>query len=241
MLAFTKPKIISLDDDQSLLDVIQYYFTEQFKNTVQVKTFSKSMDFFSHLEKHCYLPDSASEIINSFYENNINKEQIIKTLQDLRDLSAIIILDQELRDEAITGIDISARVRAYYPSSYICMLTSNVPNSKAVQLHNNHNIDLFVDKKDELAIHNLYNYLAMHIDRLNNHYAPDSVDIFSETKHLDNNTYILSKKDFLTDKNPSAFLTLNPNGDIALIQEDEQISFWQYLSEKQDFVAYEYE
>ncbi|MDI9818517.1 MULTISPECIES: hypothetical protein [unclassified Legionella] len=240
MLTYIKPKIILLDDDQSLLDVIHYYFTEQFKDSVIVKTFSKSKDCLTYLEKYCYLPDSPMEILYSFYESDMNKALITKTLKDLSELSAIIVLDQELRGESITGIDISATIREYFPASYISMLTSNVSNSRAIQLHNNHNIDLFIDKKDTDAIHNLYTYLAEHIDTNNNQYALDSIDIFPNSTIIESNPYVLCKKALLKQQNPLAFLTLNANGDIAISQDNEQVSFWQYNSKENNFIAYEY-
>ena len=54
MLSFTKPKIVMLDDDHSLLDVMEYYFSEHFQNTVLLKTFVKSQDFFSYIEEECF-------------------------------------------------------------------------------------------------------------------------------------------------------------------------------------------
>ncbi|CAM4499322.1 MAG: hypothetical protein LEGION0403_FIIPPAGN_02534 [Legionella sp.] len=240
MLASIKPKIVLLDDDQSLLDVIHYYFTEQFKESVIVKTFSKSKEFLGCLEKSCYLPDTPLDIISSFYESEINKTAILKTLKDLSVLSAIIVLDQELRGEGVTGIDISATIREYFPSSYISMLTSNVPNSKAIQLHNNHNIDLFVDKKDIDAIHNLYIYLSRQIELISNQYAIDPFDIFPNSINLDSEVYVRCKQTFLEQKNPMVFLTLNENGDIALLQDSEQISFWRYISNENKLINYEY-
>lgn len=239
VLAYIKPKIILLDDDESLLDVIHYYFTERFNNSVIVRTFSKSKDFLSYLEKFCYLPDSPIEIINSFYGSKINKSLILKTLKDLSELSAIIVLDQELRGEDITGIDISVLIREYFPSSYVSMLTSNVPTSKAIQLHNNHNIDLFVDKKDADAIPNLYSYLLKHIEIMNTQYAVDSVDIFPQSINLENEAYNLCKKAFIKQKNPSVFLTLNEHGDLAILQANEQTSFWRYISKENKFIDYE--
>ncbi len=240
MLAYIKPKIILLDDDQSLLDVIYYYFTEQFKRSVEIKAFSKSHDFLSHLEKHCYLPESPLEIINTFYKNEINKEQIIKTLKDLSELSAIIVLDQELRGEGITGIEISKTVRDYYPNSYISMLTSNIPVNKAIQLHNDHNIDLFVDKKDPDAIYNLYSYLSRQINITSSQHTVDPVDIFSYSEVLDSNRYILNRNTLTESVDISCFLTINENGDIAIMSDSGAISFWQYDLKDNNFIAYEY-
>jgi len=240
VLAFIKPKIILLDDDQSLLDVIHYYFTDKFKHSVKVITFSKSKDFLSYLEKYCYLPESPLEIINSFYENDIDKEQIIKTLKDLSELSAIIVLDQELRGEGVTGIEISAKIREYFPSSYISMLTSNVPNNRAIQLHNNHDIDLFVNKKDTDAIHNLYAYLSKHVDIIHKQYTLDPVDIFSKSIILENIDYILCRDQFLENIELTCYLTLSGNGDIAIMSDNGLISFWHYDSNENNFIAYEY-
>ncbi|MCC5792134.1 MAG: hypothetical protein JJT82_05935 [Legionellaceae bacterium] len=240
MLAYIKPKIILLDDDQSLLAVIHYYFTEQFKDSVIVRTFSKSKDFLRHLEKFCYLPDSPLEIIHSFYEGDINKAVILKTLKDLSELSAIIVLDQELRGEGITGIDISTTIREYFPSSYVSMLTSNVPKSKAIQLHNNHNIDLFVDKKDSDAIHKLYTFLSKHIETNASQYRIDPIDIFPNSVNIESEVYSLCRQTFLKQKNPTTFLTLNENGDIAILQDNKQTSFWKYISNENKFINYEY-
>ena len=240
VLAFIKPQIILLDDDQSLLDVIHYYLTEQFKESAIVKTFSKSNDFLGYLEKSCYLPDAPLDIISSFYESEINKEAILTTLKDLSVLSAIIVLDQELRGERRTGIDISATIREYFPSSYISMLTSNVPNNKAIQLHNNHNIDLFVDKKENDAIHNLYIFLSRQIEAIRNQYALDPIDIFPNSKNLEKDEYAECKRTFIEQFNPMVFLTLNENGDIVILQDGEQVSFWRYISNENKFINYEY-
>ncbi|MGA9315229.1 MAG: hypothetical protein WBV77_11430 [Solirubrobacteraceae bacterium] len=239
MLAYTKPKIVILDDDPALLDVMNYYFTKQFQNTVLLKVFSKSQDFTLYIEEHCYLPESPSDILNVFYADTINKECISKTLKDLSELSAIIILDQELRGEEITGIDLSVTIREYFPASYISMLTSNVPNNKAIELHNNHNIDLFVDKKELNAIHNLYTYLAKYLDMMKNDYMIDSLDIFEQAGNLDSKEYLFNKNILIEKNNPSCFLTLNEHGDIAMMQENKHISYWQFNPNTKQFIEYE--
>ena len=239
MLAYIKPKIILLDDDQSLLDVIHYYFTEKFKNHVEVVSFIKSKDLLSYLEKYCYLPDSPLEIISTFYENNKNTENIVKTLKDLSVLSATIVLDHELRGEEITGIELSNEIREYFPSSYISMLTGNVPSDQAIKLHNNHNIDLFIDKKSSDAIHNLYIYLSKHIEDQKNSFMLDSTDIFNNTNILDSVEYVEQKRLLLEKNNHLSFITLNENGDIAILKNHEYIQLWRYIPSNKRFIAYE--
>ncbi|MFC3909052.1 hypothetical protein ACFORL_08195 [Legionella dresdenensis] len=240
MLAYTKPKIVLLDDDRSLLDVVHYYLNEKFQAEVKVEAFSKSYDFISYIEENCYLPETPTEILGSFYANPINKTEIIKTLKDLSVLPGILVLDQELRGEDVTGIDLSATIREYFPTSFICMLTSNVPDHTAIKLHNNHNIDLFVDKKDTDAIHNLYLYLSKHIDSLKMKYPIDPIDIFGKTGNLESSLYIQNRKTLLENSNPLCFLTLNENGDMAIMQDNYSITFWQYNPTTSQFIAYEY-
>lgn len=239
MLAYAKPQIIMLDDDSSLLDVIEFYFNEKFQNAVLVKTFLKSENFFLYIEENCYLFESPSSILNTFYTNKLNNKEISKTLHDLTKISAIIILDQELRGEKTTGIEISTSIRNYFPNSYICMLTSNIPNEKAVNLHNSHNIDLFIDKKDPNSIDNLYRYLSIHLEELKKDYLFDSIDLFGKSGNLDNENYLINKEALLKNNNPQCFLTLNENGDIAMIQENQHISHWKFSSSNQRFIKYE--
>ena len=239
MLAYVKPRIILLDDDASLLEVIHYYFNEKFDDTVEVKIFTKSYDLMNYIQENCYLSESPAEILDSFYTSDKNKESIIKTLKDLSVLSATLVVDHELRGEEITGIELSNELREYFPTSYICMLTSNVPNDQAIKLHNNHNIDLFVDKKNTDAIHNLYTYLSKHINIQKNSYIIDAADIFDNTNILDSQEYINQKIIFLEKNNPFSYLTLNENGDIALIKNNHSISFWRYTPSTKRFIEYE--
>ncbi|KTD06968.1 hypothetical protein [Legionella jamestowniensis] len=239
MLAIAKPKIVLLDDDQSLLEVICYYFHEKFKETVLVEIFSKSQDFFLYIQENCYLSESPSDILNSFYANTKSKEQIKKTLKDLSELSAILVIDQELREENVTGIELSNQIRQYFPSAYISMLTSNIPTDKAVELHNNHSIDLFIDKKDINAIHNLYVYLSKQIDEIKNEYMIDPIDIFEYADIFENDEYLNNKNILLERNNPISFLTLNNDGDIAFMKKNKQISFWKYNSQSKQFTEYE--
>lgn len=239
MLAFAKPQIVMLDDDYTLLDVMEYYFAEQFQNTVLIKAFLKSGDFLTFIEENCYLPETPSTVLNAFYSNTITQDTIAKTLHDLTKLSAIIVLDQELRGEKITGIELSTTLREYYPTSYISMLTSTIPNNKAIELHNNHNIDLFVDKSNTDAIPNLYQYLMKYLDRLHKDYLFDSIDLFENAENLNNEEYLLHKKTLMEKNNPRCFLTLNGNGDLAMIQENQQISYWQFCPKTPHFIQYE--
>lgn len=239
MLAFAKPQIVMLDDDYTLLDVMEYYFIEKFQNTVLVKAFLKSNDFLAYIEKNCYLSEPPSVILNTFYSSKINQDSIANTLQDLTQLSAIIVLDQELRGEKITGSELSTTLREYYPASYISMLTSNIPNKKAIELHNNHNIDLFVDKSDTDAIPILYQYLSGHLEKIKKDYLLDSIDLFENVGNLNNEEYLLHKKTLMEKYNPRCFLTLNENGDIAMVQENQQISYWQFCLNTTHFIRYE--
>lgn len=240
MLAFVKPKIILLDDDQSLLDVIGFYFKEQFGDSVFITTFSRSNEFLAYLQDFCFLPDSPHEILTSFYNSEMNEDFAIQCLNDLFQTSAIVVLDQELRDENVTGIDISAKIREYYPNSYISMLTSNVPSSTAIQLHNNHNIDLFVDKKDTDAIINLYNYLSQQVSIMNQQYKLEPFEVFSNCHRFEDDQFIKHRDNFLLIQNPVAYITINNRGDIALMNKDMQTSFWKHEPNEYNFIKYEY-
>lgn len=240
MLAFVKPKIILLDDDLLFLDVIDFYFKEQSRDSVFIKTFSRSNEFLAYLQDFCFLPDSPYEILTTFYSSEMNEDFAIQCLNDLSQTSAIIVLDQELRGENVTGIDISAKVRKYYPNSYISMLTSNIPSSTAIQLHNNHNIDLFIDKKDTDAIINLYNYLSQQISMMNQQYKLDPFDIFRDYHIFEDDQFIKNKNNFLLNQNPTAYITINNRGDIALMNKDMQISFWKHDLNEYNFINHEY-
>lgn len=236
VLAYAKPKIIILDDDYSLLEVIYYYFNEKFKNTVLIKVFSKSYDFIEYIQDYCYLPDRPYELINSFYNNARTKEQAVQVLKDLSELSATLVLDHELRGEIITGIELSKQIREYYPSSYISLLTSNISDSKAIELHNNHSIDLFVDKKDTNTIHDLYVYLSKHLDDLQKECILDTMDLFKTSGILDDADYVSNKRKLLEINSPLAYLTLSERGDIALMDQNNRIVFWQYNSITRNFI-----
>ena len=191
------------------------------------------------MKKNVFISETPSEILNSFYTSPKDKHNSLKTLNDLANLSAIVVIDQELRGEDIKGIDISTKLKEYYPASYISMLTSNVTNNTAIELHNNHHIDLFVDKKDSNAIHSLYTYLFNHINGLKKEYEIDSLDVFENAGNLTDTEYQLNKRNLIENNNPLSFLTLNEQGDIAIMHETKNISYWQFNPNTKQFTEYE--
>jgi len=237
VLAFTKPKIVFLDDDPSLLETLLYYFKEEFKDTVLINGFSQSQQFLKYVQNSCYLTDTFSEIISHFYNQKPDQKHVCKTLHDLSELCGIIVLDQELRAEKTNGIELSAKIREYIPNTYIALLTSNITNNQAIALHNNHNIDLFIDKKDDDAIVKLHGYLSHQIHRLINEYTTDSMDYFSDVSVLESKDYLLAKDNLLNNFKPQTFLTVNAQGDIALLTD--HVSYWQFNSKLNDFIKYE--
>lgn len=239
MLAHTKTKILLLDDDEPFLDVLSFFIHEQLKENVIIKPFLNSSDCISFIQENCYSPDTVSEILNSFYRGPINQLCAAQTLKELSELSAVLVLDQELKEEHTNGINLSYKIREYFPSSYICMLTSTIPDNLAIDLHNNHSIDLFIDKKNPLAFERLYSYLLQYIHSKNDEYSIDPVDIFQDVGILEDETYINLKNELLNVTNYIAFITLNNAGELIIMKENRAIDCWRYDPKKQRFYTYE--
>lgn len=235
MLAHAKTKIILLDDDAPFLDVINYFIKQRMNDDAIIKSFSKSSEFIYYVQEHCYVSESALDILHPFYNNIIDKQSIHKTLSELSELAAVVVLDQDLKEDPINGTSLSYQIREYFPSSYICMLTSTVSDNSALELHNNHSIDLFIDKKDPGAFERLSLYLLKYIELIKREQSIDAIEVFDEIGFLENEEYSDNKNKLLKTINYLAFITTNPNGDLAIMEEDRSISYWQYASKIQRF------
>jgi hypothetical protein len=239
MLAGAKFKIVILDDDWSFLNVINYYLKQKFDNNVRIKTFNKSPDFISYIRDFCFLPDNPNDILCSFYSLQSTENNIKKTLYDLSYLSAVIVVDQNLRGEKQSGITLSREIREYFPASYIAMLTSNLTSDKAVMLHNENLIDLFVHKDSHDSIEYLFTRLWGQITFKQKDFEYNAEDVFDWESIITEDRYITAKLHLLNSLSYDSFLTINSAGDIAVLKEDKTINTYWYDLNKDAFNSYD--
>ena len=231
MIADAKTKIVLLDDDSSFLDVASFYLESKFKKTVAISTFNSSERFLNHINNHCYLPESPQDIIHSFYSSKKTHNNIAQTLKDLAELPAMLIIDHQLSTESTNGIEVAQKVREYIPSSFIAMLTSQVNTQNALSLHNNQIIDLFI-RKDELnPMDVVYFHLKRQIEKVIIESNINPEDAFGFETILEDKTYISKREGLLNETFYKAYLTVSSNGEIALLDLDDQIRYYGYRDE----------
>lgn len=228
MIAQSKPKILLLDDDSSFLDVANYYLEKKFSNTAIITKFTSSIPFFQHIENYCYLPETPKDIIQAFYANEKSQLNIAQTLKDLSELPAILIIDHHLRNETTNGVEISQKIREFFPCHFIILLTSEIDTNKAVNLHNNEIIDLFVRKDDPSPM----DYVHSHITKLVNKLKADSYispqDVFGFENILEDEIYVSKRDELLNEVSYKSYLTISENGNIAVLNMDNQINYYTY-------------
>ncbi|MGE3319674.1 MAG: hypothetical protein AB7I18_10305 [Candidatus Berkiella sp.] len=228
MLAYAKPKIVMLDDDASFLDVAAYFLEKNLGNDALIAKFPFSTQYINHVQNHCYLHDTSESILRTFYSSDKSKEKVEQTLQDLSDLPAMLVIDHQLRNEETNGIQISQMIKQYIPHSFIILLTAEVSTDKALDLHNNDVIDLFVRKDAANPMDVVLKHLNKQIEKMKAVFNFDPEDAFGFETTLENEHYINCRDDLLYELDYKAYLTLSASGDIAVLDMDNKITHYSY-------------
>ncbi|MBI2791613.1 MAG: hypothetical protein HYX61_06610 [Gammaproteobacteria bacterium] len=228
MLAWAKPKILLLDDDSSFLDVATYYLEKRSENTAIISKFNTSKNFLDHIYNHCYLPENIHDIIREFYSRDISKTYIEQTLKDLAELPAMLIIDHHLRNEDTNGIEISKTIREFVENPFIILLTAEVDTNKALDLHNNQIIDVFVRKDAKDPMDDIYSHISKHIAKQVIECSINTEEAFSSNEILGDLFYIKTSCELLNALSYKSHLTISANGDIAVLDVNDQIKYYSY-------------
>lgn len=228
MLAYAKPKIVMLDDDASFLDVAAYFLEKNLGNDALISKFCYSAEYINHIQERCYLHDTCESILRTFYLSDKSKEKVEQTLQDLSELPAMLVIDHQLRNEETNGIQISQMIKQYIPHSFIILLTAEVSADKALDLHNNDVIDLFVRKDAPNPMDVVLKHLNKQIEKIKASFDFDPEDAFGFETTLENEHYINCRDDLLYELDYKAYLTLSAEGDIAVLDMDNKITHYSY-------------
>lgn len=228
MLADAKTKIVILDDDATFLEVASHYIQMQLGNKVIVSSFNLSSHFIEDIQHNCYLPESAQDILHSFYSAKRTQLTIEQTLKDLSELPAIWIFDYQLENEYKTGIDVCQEIQASIPALFRVLMTSHLDPIEALRLHNDGIIDLFVKKEELDAMQDLCLHLKKQISNIAAAFALNPEDIFGFDTVLEDESYINQRNVLLDEIGYKSFLTLSKNGDIAVLSSNDKISLYDY-------------
>lgn len=228
MLAYAKPKIVMLDDDASFLDVATYYLEKHLANEALVTKFPYSPQFINYIQNHCYLPESSESILRSFYSSDKSKEKVEQTLLDLSELPALLVIDHQLRNEETNGIQISQKIKEYIPHSFIILLTAEVSTDKALELHNNDVIDLFIRKDAPNPMDVVLKHLNQQIEKIKAEFDFDPEDAFGFETTLENEHYINCRDDLLYELDYKSYLTISACGDVAVLDISDKTTYYSY-------------
>lgn len=228
VIANAKTKIALLDDDHAFTEAASYYLDKKFGNSVTISAFSSSVRFLEHIHNYCYLPESIYELISNFYSGSKSKKDAEQVLRDLSVLPAILIVDHQLRDEAINGVKVSHLVKDYIPTSFIIMLTSTMDINGALNLHNNEIIDLYIRKDDEAPLESICSHLEKKISKLNESAYMNPEDAFGFETILENELYISKRSELLNEILFKSYLTLTSDGEIAVLDLNDHIRYYRY-------------
>lgn len=228
LIADTKPKILLLDDDSSFVEVAACYLEKKLGRSALISQFTNSEYFFEYILSDCYLPESPQDILHSFYTNKINQTTIAQTLRDLSDLPALLIIDHQLQNEAITGVELTKKIREYIPCPFVVLLTAQLGTHNAVDLHNNEVIDLFVQKDGIHSLDYILSHLEKQIKRLRSQCDINIEDAFEFETMLEDEMYILKREELLNEIDYKSYLTISRQGEIALLTHNNQVKIFSY-------------
>lgn len=228
LIADTKPKILLLDDDLAFVEVAACYLKKKLGSSALISQFTDSAHFFEHILSDCYLPESPQDILHSFYTNKINPTTIEHTLKDLSDLPALLIIDHQLQNESLTGVELTKKIREYIPCPFVALLTAQLDAHNALDLHNNEVIDLFVQKDGIQALEYLVSHLEKQIHKLRNQCDINIEDAFECESILEDKNYILKRKELLNEIDYKSYLTTSNQGDIAVLTVNNQVKNFSY-------------
>jgi len=235
LIAQSKPKILLLDDDSAFLDVANYYLEKKICNSAIITKFTSSNSFFQHIQDHCYLPETPKDIIQTFYANEKTQVNIEQTLKDLSELPAILIIDHHLRNETTNGVELSQKIREFFPCNFIILLTSQVDTKKATNLHNNEIIDLFVRKDDASPMDYVYTHITRLVTKLKTECYLSPEDVFGDKNILEDEIYVTKRDELLNDISYKSYLTISESGNIAVLNINNQINYYTYSYSKKVF------
>ncbi len=228
MIADARTKILLLDDDPAFVEVTARYFESKLGTSVVISRFTHSEKLLEHIFSSCYLPESPQDILNSFYSNKINPKNIEQTLKDLSELPALIVIDHQLQNETVTGVDVTKKIKEYIPCPFVALLTSQLNTDNAVELHNNDIIDLFVQKDGVHSLDYIVSHITKQIEKYHEQYNLNVEDIFEFDTVLEEKVYISKRKELLDEMYYKSYLTISNTGDIALLDCNNQVKTYCY-------------
>lgn len=228
MIADSKTNILLLDDDAAFVEVTSLYLEKKLGQSAKVAHFTDPDHYFNHILSECYLPESPQDIVQSFYANPITELSIKQTLRDLSELPAILIIDHHLRNQPTNGIEVSKKVHEYIPCPFVILLTSELHVEDAIDLHNNDLIDLFVKKNGVQSLDYLASHLGKQIETIKTQFHYSLEDAFGFETQLDNQVYIAKRTELLNEIDYKSYLTVSAQGDIALLDTDNQLKQYSY-------------
>jgi len=228
LIAYAKPKIVMLDDDASFLDVAAYFLEKHLANEALIAKFPFSTQYINHIQNHCYLHDTSESILRSFYSSDKSQEKVAQTLHDLAELPALLVIDHQLRNEEANGIQISQKIKEYIPHSFIILLTAEVSTDKALDLHNNDVIDLFIRKDAANPMNVVLKHLNNQIEKIKAAFHFNPEDAFGFETTLENEHYINCRDDLLYELDYKSYLTISACGDIAVLDIDDKTTYYSY-------------
>lgn len=239
MLAGTILKIILLDDEESFLQTCEYFLKSTFSSKIKIHSYSDSNKCLEFLRKSCYLPERPSEILEFYYTQDPSSDLTKRTLQDLLLTYGILIIDQNLQNTGMLGIDIIKEIKPLYPSLKVILLTSCVEDKEAIEYHNSDLIDAFINKNRPDCMEVLNKILHNLVEDFYSQFNVDAEEIFNSRSIIDEERYIQQKESILKDSTYQAYITENPCGDIALLNYDNELTTYKFCPKQEAFVKNE--
>lgn len=237
MIAKAITKIALLDDDKSFLDSIELYLKTKLPYNVQIESFYNPKDLISYVKNECFLADSPSTILDAFYTNEISIESIKAALYDLSKVKALLVVDQNLNNADLSGTDVINQLLCYYPALKITLLTSVINPEQAIELHNSNIIDVFINKENSNSIEKLEATLIKQVKSTIDEFQYDLEDAFPNTILNTSKTYEIKKNKVLELEVYKAYLTTSPNGDLAILNTQDEVKFFKYNKKEEAFIS----
>lgn len=239
MLAGTTLKIILLDDEESFLQTCEYFLKMTFSSKIQIHSYSDSNRCLEFLRTSCYLPERPSEILEFYYAQDPSYDLTKRTLQDLLLTYGILIIDQNLQNTRILGIDIIKEIKPLYPSLKFILLTSCVEDKEAIEYHNSELIDAFINKNRPDCMEVLNNILHNLVEDFYSQFNGEAEEIFNTGNILDEERYIKQRESILRDNTYQSYITKTPCGTIALLNDDNELITYKFCPKQEAFVKNE--
>lgn len=133
-----------------------------------------------------------------------------------------------MRNEETNGIQISQHLKEYIPHSFIILLTAEVSTDKALDLHNNEVIDLFIRKDAPNPMDSVLKHLSKQIEKIKAEFDFDPEDAFGFETTLENEHYLNCRDDLLYELDYKSYLTISAGGAIAVLDIDDKTTYYNY-------------